>query len=38
MLFFGESKALNYAFYAGLGLILLSVSLQTYDSFRTHSQ
>lgn len=30
MLFFGEAKELNFAFYVGLALIFLSVGLQTY--------
>ena len=30
MLIFGEAKDLNFSFYAGLGLIFLSVALQTY--------
>lgn len=34
MLFFGEAKELNLAFYAGLGLILLSVLLQTREATR----
>lgn len=34
MLFFGEAKELNFAFYAGLGLILLSVLLQTWEAIR----
>lgn len=34
MLFFGEAKELTSAFYAGLGLIILSVALQTFYSFR----
>lgn len=34
MLLFGEAKELNFAFYAGLGLILLSVLLQTGDAYR----
>lgn len=34
MLFFGEVKELNFAFYAGLGLILLSVLLQTWEAIR----
>ena len=34
MLFFGEAKELNLAFYAGLGLILLSVLLQTREAIR----
>lgn len=29
MIFFGEAKELNFSFYAGLGLIMLSVLLQT---------
>lgn len=32
--FFGEAKELNLAFYAGLGLILLSVLLQTREATR----
>lgn len=31
MLFFGEAKALNFSFYAGMGLIILSVVLQMYS-------
>lgn len=31
MLFFGEAKELNMAFYAGLGMIILSVGLQTWS-------
>lgn len=34
MLFFGEAKELNVAFYAGLGLILLSVLLQTHEALK----
>ncbi|MBC8601410.1 EamA family transporter [Parabacteroides acidifaciens] len=34
MLFFGEAKELSFAFYAGLGLILLSVLLQTWEAIR----
>lgn len=34
MLFFGEAKELNIAFYAGLGLILLSVLLQTREALK----
>lgn len=34
MIFFGEAKELSLAFYGGLGLILLSVLLQTYSAFR----
>lgn len=34
MLFFGEAKELTLAFYIGLGLIILSVLLQTYSAFR----
>lgn len=30
MLIFGEAKDLNFSFYTGLGLIFLSVALQTY--------
>jgi drug/metabolite transporter (DMT)-like permease len=33
MLFLGEAKELNFSFYAGLALILLSVALQTKISF-----
>lgn len=32
MAFFGEAKELNFAFYAGVALIILSVLLQTWDS------
>lgn len=32
MAFFGEAKDLNFAFYAGVALIILSVLLQTWDS------
>ena len=35
MLIFGEAKDLNFSFYAGLGLIFLSVALQTYRIIRT---
>jgi len=35
MLFLGEARELNFAFYVGLGLILLSVVLQTHAIFRT---
>ena len=31
MIIFGEEKELNFAFYAGLGLIVLSVALQTWS-------
>lgn len=34
MLFFGEAKELSVAFYAGLGLILLSVMLQTREALK----
>lgn len=34
MLFFHEAKELDFAFYAGLGMIILSVLLQTYDVLR----
>lgn len=34
MLFFGEGRQLNYAFYMGLALIGLSVGLQTLDAAR----
>ncbi|OAV65704.1 putative permease, DMT superfamily [Bacteroidales bacterium Barb6XT] len=34
ILFFNEARELNFAFYIGLGLVLLSVSLQTYYAFR----
>ncbi|MCH5277344.1 MAG: DMT family transporter [Desulfovibrionaceae bacterium] len=34
MLFFGEARQLNAAFYAGLGLIVLSVALQTLSAMR----
>ena len=30
MIIFGEAKDLNFSFYTGLGLIFLSVALQTY--------
>lgn len=35
MLFFGEAKELTLPFYVGLGLIILSVLLQTIYSFRS---
>lgn len=35
MLFFGEGRQLNYAFYIGLALIGLSVGLQTREAART---
>jgi drug/metabolite transporter (DMT)-like permease len=34
MLFLGEAKELNFSFYAGLGLIFLSVLLQTRKALR----
>lgn len=34
MLFFGEAKQLNTAFYCGLGLIILSVILQSRDAIK----
>ena len=34
MLFLGEARQLNAAFYAGLGLIVLSVALQTLSAMR----
>lgn len=34
MLFFGEAKELNAAFYVGLSLIILSVVLQTYSALK----
>jgi drug/metabolite transporter (DMT)-like permease len=33
MIIFGEEKELNFAFYAGLGLIVMSVVIQTLTSF-----
>jgi drug/metabolite transporter (DMT)-like permease len=36
MLFFGESRLLNQAFYAGLGCILLSVLLQMLNEMRKY--
>ncbi len=35
LLFFGEAKELTFAFYVGLGLIILSVVLQTIHSLRS---
>jgi drug/metabolite transporter (DMT)-like permease len=35
MLFLGEAKELTFSFYIGLGLILLSVLLQTWNVWRT---
>ena len=35
MLFLGEAKELNFAFYVGLGLIFLSVVLQTHAILKT---
>lgn len=32
MLIFGEAKMLNFSFYLGVGLIIISVLLQTWDS------
>ncbi|MDR2972978.1 MAG: DMT family transporter [Bacteroidales bacterium] len=34
MIIFGEEKELNFAFYTGLGLIVLSVALQTWSFMR----
>jgi drug/metabolite transporter (DMT)-like permease len=34
MIIFGEEKELNFAFYAGLGLIVSSVILQTWSFMR----
>ena len=36
MLFFHEAQELNTSFYLGLGLILLSVLLQTYHVLHTN--
>lgn len=33
-LFFGEARSLNFSFYIGIALIILSVSLQTYRGLR----
>jgi len=38
ILFFGEAKELTVAFYAGLGLIILSVLLQTSSTLRSYKQ
>ena len=35
MLFLGEARELNASFYGGLGLIILSVALQTWSSLRS---
>ena len=37
MLFLGEAQELNASFYGGLGLIVLSVALQTWTSLRAAS-
>ena len=34
MIIFGEAKQLNFSFYIGVGLIVLSVLLQTWSAFR----
>lgn len=38
MAFFGEAKELNFSFYIGVSLVILSVLLQTFDSIRNRKQ
>lgn len=37
-LFFGEGRELNFSFYIGIALIVLSVSLQTLRSYKMAKQ